>query len=473
MKKHLIYLLGAMFLWFSACNLPETNIDPTRPDDVNIDLILPSLLTQSAYNQSANPARVSGIVMQYFEGVDAQQLQFTDYIIAEDAFNNYWRTGLYAGSGKDAIVIIEKALGGDDEPARPHYEGIAKIILANELGMAASYFGDVPYSEAFLGADNLSPGYDLQEDVFATVQTLLDEGIALLNGEPSNAPPTGDDLIFGGDAAAWVATAWAFKARYFMMASKRSSEAATSALTALGNAFTSVDEQPNFAWGSSQTSNNPFAKFGIERPNTLAISGFFFNALTDAADPRLPFYVDGETGFFAGTPSNLTWSQDISVIPLISYAELKFIEAEALLRSGAADAEVQAAMEAGIQASMDMNGVMAGAATEYIDAVAEVADQADFEAKLELVMTEAYYSYYGCAIQQAWNNFRRTGYPALTPASGGANGLNPSGGVPRRFLYPVSEAQLNAAQLEVAESRQEQTGDGAFLLDDDLWIFAD
>ena len=463
-----------MLLGLSACDLAETNIDPTRPTDVNIDLIMPTLLSQAAYNQSANPARVSGIVMQYFEGVDAQQLGFTNYVIGEDAFNNYWRTGFYAGSGKDAIVMIEKAQGGDGEEARPHYEGIAKIILANELGMAASYFGDMPYSEAFLGADNLTPGYDLQEDVFATVQALLDEAIALLDGAPSAAPPGGDDLIFSGDAAAWVATAWAFKARYFMMASKRDGEAAVNALSALGNAFAGTAAQPNFAWEGSQTSNNPFAKFGIERPGTLAPATSFVDALTANNDPRLTAYFDTAAfSFFAGTPSNLTWSQDNSVIPLISYAELKFIEAEALLRTGAADADVQAAMEAGIQASMDMNSIESAAVTAYIEAVAEVADQADLEAKLELVMTEAYYAYYGYAIQQAWNNFRRTGYPALTPAGGGANGLNPSGGIPRRFLYPVSEAQLNAAQLQVAESRQDQNGDGAFLLDDDVWIFAD
>ena len=154
-KSFLIILLAAVVVWFPGCNLTETNIDPTRPTDVGLEAIMPAMLTQAAYNQSANPARVAGILMQQFLGLDAQQLGYNDYQMARNTFNNYWRTGLYAGVLKDCEVIIEKAQAEGN--ARPHYEAIAKIIQANELGMAASYFGDIPYVEAFQGLDNLNP----------------------------------------------------------------------------------------------------------------------------------------------------------------------------------------------------------------------------------------------------------------------------------------------------------------------------
>jgi len=46
------------------------------------------------------------------------------------------------------------------------------------------------------------------------------------------------------------------------------------------------------------------------------------------------------------------------------------------------------------------------------------------------------------------------------------NGFNRSGSVPIRFLYPESESQTNAENVEAAKGRQ----DGA-LLDSPLWAF--
>jgi hypothetical protein len=475
--KLLIYILTVGILVSSTgCELQETNIDPTRPDDVAIDLIMPSMLSQAVFNQLSNPARVAGIVTQYFEGVDAQQLQYTTYIIAEDAFNNYWRTGLYAGVLKDCQVIIDKA----QESERPIYEGIAKVILASEYAIAASYFGDIPYSEALLGAENLNPAYDSQEDVYAAVQGLLDEAIELLNRAPSDAPPASDDLIFAGDPASWIATAYALKARYFLHLTKRDPQAATKAQAALTNAFTSLDAQPNFAWTSAQTANNPLAKFGIERPNTLAITGSFFQSLADKNDPRLPHYVDDTTSFYNAANTDVVWSQNTSVIPIISYVEVKFMEAEVLLRTGAADEAVSAALAEAITASMEQISVASSGAAAidptayeaYVTSQSSLDGLADTEAKLDRIMTEAYFAYYGYNFHQTWTNFRRTGYPVLVANPDAELGLNPSGIVPRRFLYPVSEAQLNADQLNIAKARQDTNGDGEqALLDDDTWAF--
>ncbi|MEO1452091.1 MAG: SusD/RagB family nutrient-binding outer membrane lipoprotein, partial [Bacteroidota bacterium] len=79
---------------------------------------------------------------------------------------------------------------------------------------------------------------------------------------------------------------------------------------------------------------------------------------------------------------------------------------------------------------------------------------------------EAYVSYYGVAFIQSWTNYLRTGYPALTPKANSAEGLNPSGVIPRRFLYPVSEVQTNADNVQAAKDRQ-----GGALLDVATWAF--
>lgn len=448
-------------MFLSSCDLAETNIDPTRLSDVSLSLIMPSMLSQAAYNQSGNPARISGIVMQQFEGFDAQQVAYTQYNIPEITFNNYWRTGLYAGVLKDCKSIIDKA----QAEGQPYYEGIAKIIQANEYGMATSMFGDIPFSEALQGIDNLSPAYDAQESVYAGVQALLDEGIELMSRSAVAGGPGADDLIFGGDAASWIATAYALKARYHMHLTKRNgASAATAALAALGNAFASADGEPDFQYEDNQIGNNPLAKFGIERPNTLVMSPVFVQKLIDNGDPRFTAYVHTDSqSFHSGANTALTWAQNASAIPLISYVELKFIEAEALLWTGASDADIETALQAGMTASMEANGV--DGAT-YVTDNGTLAGLSTVEEKLEKIILEAYDAYYGVAFQQSWTNFRRTGYPSLTPDANGTGGLNPSGGIPRRWLYPSSENQLNADSWNAAVASQ-----GADLLDTEVWAF--
>ena len=94
---------------FTACEFGDTNIDPTRPADAPLNLVLPSIQAQMAYNQVSNTARISGLVMQYFAGFDAQQVAYQNYNITEVDLNNYWRTGFYAALLNNCKNVIDKA----------------------------------------------------------------------------------------------------------------------------------------------------------------------------------------------------------------------------------------------------------------------------------------------------------------------------------------------------------------------------
>lgn len=52
---------------------------------------------------------------------------------------------------------------------------------------------------------------------------------------------------------------------------------------------------------------------------------------------------------------------------------------------------------------------------------------------------------------EAWANWRRGGYPVLTPVNYFNNVTN--GTIPRRFTYPVTEAATNSANYSDAVSR--------------------
>ena len=60
------------------------------------------------------------------------------------------------------------------------YVGVADILTAYNMSLSLNLWGDIPYSEAFQGVNNLQPKYDNQKDLYDTCLTLLDHGITLL-----------------------------------------------------------------------------------------------------------------------------------------------------------------------------------------------------------------------------------------------------------------------------------------------------
>ncbi|MEE9437488.1 MAG: SusD/RagB family nutrient-binding outer membrane lipoprotein [Saprospiraceae bacterium] len=450
MKKFL-YMLSilSVLLIVTSCSesLTDVNIDPNNPTQVSLNLQLPEILAQSAFNEGTNPNRVAGIVTQQFFGLDAQQLAYNNYLLGADVMNNYWGTGLYAGVLRSCSVIIN---GSED---RPIYGAIAKIVMANEFGKATSFFGDIPYSEAFQGTDNLTPKYDSQESVYGSVQTLLSEAISELEGGAGGY--FGGDLVYDGDAASWIKTAHGLKARYYMHTSKRNGGDAAKAMAEVGMSFASNAEAGGFQFEVSESANWSLAKFGIERPSTLGVDDRFAAMMEN--DPRLPAYseFDGtQWTFFNGAQGTLVWGRSDAKVPTISFVELKFIQAEAMASGGG---NPSAVLEEAILASMELSGVVD-------DGYAATASS---DASVENIVTEAYKAYFGFNFHESWTNWRRTGFPALVASSGcGDNGFNPSCSVPQRYLYAESERQTNRENVEAATAAQ-----GGDLLDVALWAF--
>jgi hypothetical protein len=64
----------------------------------------------------------------------------------------------------------------------------------------------------------------------------------------------------------------------------------------------------------------------------------------------------------------------------------------------------------------------------------------------EMIMTQKWVALYLQGIE-AWSEWRRSGYPALTPA---VDALSADGQIPRRHGYPTTERDLNEANYDAA-----------------------
>lgn len=434
MKKIYSVLLLSMII--ISCDFGSLNVDPNNPnpDIVPLTLMLPSAQASFAYNIGGRGSWNIGMFTNHLTGINAQPQDFSNYNYTESDCDAFWRD-MYATTSITLRQLIEKA---DESTSGKYYSGIAKVLLASSLGTMTSFWGDIPYTDAFNGSSgNITPQYDTQETIYTIIQDLLDEAISDL-GSPLGVIPANDDLIYGGDLTLWVKAAYSLKARYFMHQTKINPSAAASALTALAGAkgITSIAEQAQFVFGINQTDANPWYQLNRQRPD-VRISASFIATLNSLTDPRIGQYIDQRaSGPFVG----LKFSSIDSPVPIITFAEVKFIEAEALVRTGGAGA--QAAFQAAIGASIeDVTGTPNAA---YVTANGTLSGTQSQQ--LSQILTQKYIALF--TQSESWVDYRRTGVPALTPPSTVIiNESNPNGEVPRRLPYPISERLFNAANI--------------------------
>lgn len=427
MKKIKSYILPIIFLAVMSCKFGDTNVNPANPTDVGLSALMPSLQTGMSFAIGGEYTQFGNIMTQHIVGgTTAQQGDYTKYIIDGQDMDGMWQN-IYTNVLNIAYIIINKAT----EEQSPHYSGVAKVLMAYGIGVVSDTFGDVPYSEAFKADEGLIAAYDSQQNVYASIQTLLDEAISELGSASSASSPGSDDLIYGGDLSKWVLAARSLKAKYYLHLSKVDANAYTNVLQAIaGGVLTSEADnmQQFFATGS----NNPRQEFDVNRSGNILMGPVFINMLTSNADPRLSALNSINAGYYTSSSSP---------VPYITYGEIKLIEAEALLMTGAPLANVRAALLEGADANIQTVAGMADAG--YLSALGAKFDAAaTAQERLNVIITEKYVVNFSTGVEP-WNDYRRTGYPALTPHPEGDRATNPGGGIPRRMPYAENERLLN------------------------------
>ena len=398
-------------------------------------------------------SRLSSLWINQMAGIDRQFSSLDKYVFGEDELSGEM-SSLYPGGGlQDLRLARAKA----DSLSFGHASAVLKIHEAFLFGMAASIWGDLPYSQAGGGAENPQSPVDTQEAIYASVQTLLDQAIASLAaaGSPSdNALLADRDMSFGGNATAWRQVANSLKARFYMHwveAQAAGGASATAANTACGGncvtkALAAAQLGINTAantWSSvhstAATEANWWNQFNSERSGYIAAGELMVDSLTARSDPRLGIYFagPGSIGSRPGedngsaTPLNIG-SGGIAAaengLPLISCAETQFIVAEAQYRLGNA-AAANTALQAGIACQEAHFGV--NVANPPVLAGAPLFHE---------IMIQKYFALF--LNMEAWNDYKRTCEPNVAAAVkvGGSLAAKP---IPSRVFYGESERQSN------------------------------
>jgi hypothetical protein len=419
MKIKSLAILAVAAVGFTACSdawLEDYKLDQNRPSDVSMEVLLPS--AQAAYGMTQGDVlpRLTSIFMQQMTGTDRQSLAHNRYAqIGEGDFNTPWNNS-YAGGLYDLKLIEEKA----EAAGASAYVGVAKIMTAMYLGVLTDHFGDIPYTNALQGADNLKATFDSQADIYTTIFTLLSDGKDAL-AQPSSVTPGGDDLIHGGDLAAWAATADGLRARHLNHLSKTSQYNAANVIAACDDALNAgVYCTIGFEAALNQ---NPWYQFTvIDRAGYISQFGTMYDMMEASSDPRINLYRS------ADSLTMPAYGDATSALPIVTPFEIMFVKAEAQLAGSASDA--RATLEAAIESHMTWLGVDAGDIATYVAALPATTD-------LELIMNEKYVAMFSSS--ESWTDWRRTGFPTLSaPADANLSGM------PRRMPYPEGEYLYNS-----------------------------
>jgi hypothetical protein len=397
---------------------PDATENPNQPTAANADQLLVATETAVTQQYTSDLARTVCVWMQQCAGTDRQYRLLGLYQYGEDAYNGPF-SQVYTGGGLLDIRNIEVIA---DSASDNVYGGIARVLEAMTVGLAADVWGDIPYSQAV--SDTLSPALDPQEQVYAAVQAKLDTAITKLAG--SGTGPGSADLFYGGDKTKWLRLAHTLKARYYLHVAERvGSSAYQSALTQAQQGLQKGDDLRSYQSEDPNEQNSWYQFTVIQRSGYMSPGAALINLLQSRNDPRLAQYFDPNAqGQYVGAAPGQQGSSGIAEFdpvrvgaafrqPIATWAENQLIIAEAAFRLG----------QTGV-ASAALNAERADAGLGPAGSVT-----------LNEILTEKYIALFQNI--EVWNDWKRTCLPALTPAQG------TTGGIPARLLYAQSERNTN------------------------------
>ncbi len=472
--KTTVFSALACILLLGGCtkDFAEKNQDPNAITDITPDLLLPSILRTGVNTMMSEAWGIGTLVVQQtakYQFVDDDRYLWDN---KDRIWNNYYSN----------LRDVKKLSELSEASAQPAYGAVALILKSWMYSILTDTYGDVPYSEATAGDQNvLKPAYDTQESIYEGILKDLGTANEVLSGAAGTVK---GDLIYQGDLLKWRKLANSLKVRYLMRISAKKDISAR-----LREMLDDPAKFPLFVNNGDDGDYSYYAEAPNQFPNyTNRIGGFdeyrlsntFSRVLQAYRDPRLgifarptaasvtagsPQYVgmpnglsDTEALNFNGGSNNISrigsFYYENSITPagllvakgyIMGYPELQFLLAEARLKGLIGTATTaQGYYERGIEGAFTyLNTAMP---QDYL-----FRDGVKFErgSALEQIITQKWIALFYTGLEN-WFEWRRTGFPVLKAGPDNQNG----GRIPVRYKYPLSEQSQNPEKLQEAVSRQ-------------------
>lgn len=495
-------------------NFDAINTDPTQASAANYNpnLLLPTaelnyvnaimgyngaILFQSMWTQTF----ASAAYPSYYSNGD--KYVASSNILTYDA--SIWNTAYGGASNAYEIQNLTR-----NNAALTNLSGIALIVQLLNLELITDVYGDCPYTQALQAKSGISlPVYDKQQDIYTSMLSRLDSVIGTLDA--SKPLPT-NDILYSGNITQWQKFGYSLMLRMAMRLTKVDAATAQSYAekAAAGGTFASNADNAFITFDNSDGfgNSNTGALVTPEDYNEVKWGQYLISYLKTNNDPRLgviaevpqPGLANAANQSLAGdpTPANQLGmpngydqnggATDISTSPgypgssgtgadanptgkysrpttalylglntpmyILTYAETELLLAEAAVNGWNVGGTASAHYANGLSGALQSYGLFNSTtpispATANAYAAANPLDVSSTTNSLQQINTQ-FWATTGTLFNfiEAWTNWRRSGYPALTPVSYTGNFTN--GTIPRREIYPTSEASNNGANYKAA-----------------------
>ncbi|RDB05229.1 SusD/RagB family nutrient-binding outer membrane lipoprotein [Runella aurantiaca] len=503
MKKIRIYLPIIACCFLASCDkgFDEMNVNPIALTAVDPGYQLNTAIVNTAPgygNLSYETTIVKQMITPFSGQGSAANFNQDNRGVASGNWNTYYQTNI-----KELTDVVAKT---KDLPARSNLYNMARIWKAYSFMLLTDTYGDIPYTQA--GKNYLegiaTPVYDTQESIYTAILSELDAASAGLDASKAKVA---SDVLYDGDVTKWKRLGYSLLLRAAMRLSKvNPTKAAEYVAKAVAGGVMQANADNAIIRHNANFTNPVGSQLNGGQSAFFYLAEDFVTFLSKNNDPRLasiavryvgatsgaqqvesranrtpgvqigaPLGYDNTTISAAVTANKLASLWDYSQLDrtrmaglaapsfLVTYAQTQLLLAEAAFRK----------WTTGDPAVLYANGIRAhmqqfanyGASTAIADAAITTYVQANPLAvgkELEQINTQYWVASFLIG-PETWANFRRSGYPILTPNPYPGSDLKTEPFI-RRLTYTDAELNVNKTNVEQAISRQ-----GPNLLDTRIW----
>lgn len=476
-------IAGVLLLPTTSCkDFLDVNTNPNGPSAATLEpkLYLPSIVHWMVASGPYD-ARFTNRYTQAFFLCCSSAWDLQGYDNAtNDNGGTYWRT-VYWAHGQNLVDMVTKAEAAE----RWDLAGAGNLIKAWGWLMVTDMHGEVIVKQAF-DQNRYYFDYDTQEFAYSEVIRLLNVAITQLKRSDGKVDATywsANDKMYAGDRTKWLKLAYGLRAIALNHYSNKAAYSPSAVIASVDSAFTSNADDAMLKFPGTDPANNgnPWGPAG-PAPVTSYRQGAFIVQLMNGTqtsgtvDPRMSrmlapstdgvyrgYDVNATTTMSAATvPSNF-WGytavpptgsptrfvfDDKTAMPVVTYAELQFVKAEAAFRAGD-KATALTAYRNGITAHLDFVNARNqdnGQAPTQITAAEKAAFLADpnivpasaSALTLGQIMRQKYVALWPWGSVEMWMDMRRYHYTDLDPATGGQ--------VYAGYALPINIASTNGGK---------------------------
>ena len=486
-KRYAALLLGALGLATGCKDFLDVNTNPNAPQSVTANLYLAPMIHWMVTSPQFDGRFVGRYTQQWMlptTGVVPTTWDRMGYDAGSDNGGQVWRD-VYWNLGQNLVDMTAKA----EAEERWDLLGVAQILKAWGWQTTSDLHGELVVQEAF-DQTKTTFKYDSQEFAYQEVQRLLTQAIANLqrtDGAVDQAYLARGDRMYNGDRAKWLKLAQGLLALNLNHYSNKSSYKPAEVIAAVDKSFASNADDALFTYPALATDNADRNFIGRSRDNltgyrqTRFVVGLLDGTQFGVVDPRLSRMLapspDGQyRGIDPNVPNSaLTLStntqapmnffgyvgtggaglagrylfSDRAKLPVMTYAQLQFIKAEAAFRMGDR-ATALAAYRNGVSAHIDwvndrnrddnQSPTQISAAEKAAFLAAPSVVPAAGALTLSHIMSQKYIAQWAWAHAELWTDMRRYDYVGLDP-SGSGRQIYPGFAVPTN-LFPDNNGKL-------------------------------